>query len=63
MSNHHKSSMGEVRKDATSALGVKPGTGEDELREYLGRKVGPGVDSSKESKGVPVGKLEHTGTN
>lgn len=36
--------MGEVRKDATSALGVKPGMGEDELHEYLGRKVGPGVD-------------------
>lgn len=44
MSNHRKSSMGEVRMDATSALGVKPGTGEDELREYLGRKVSPGVD-------------------
>lgn len=44
MSNHHKSSMGEIHKDATSALGVEPGTGEDELREYLERKVGPGVD-------------------
>lgn len=42
MSNNHKSSVGEVRKDATSALGVEPGMGE--LHEHLERKLGPGVD-------------------